>query len=118
FEDFALALVSSRETLQGEIHGYNLFHLFGREDHGSIDWNVNGGASPFHAASLSRVIHKNVPHHLRSNGEKMRAIAPSGVFTRKEAQKRFLNLRGGLHRMVLALRADVTARKTIQFRTD
>jgi hypothetical protein len=53
-----------------------------------------------------------------ATAKKMRAIAPSGVCAWEEAQKRFLNERGRLHSMVLTLPAEVTARKTIQFRTD
>jgi hypothetical protein len=57
-----------------------------------------------------------MPHHLRGNGEKVRAIAPASVYPREEAQKCLLNQRGRLHRMVLTLMAEVTTRQPMQFR--
>jgi len=79
-ENFALALVCLRKALQREIQAHNLFHLVGGEHHGGIDWNVNRAASTLLAPLFSGVIHQNVPHHLGSDREKMRAVAPSGVY--------------------------------------
>jgi hypothetical protein len=55
-------------------------------------------------------------HHLRSDGEKMGAIAPSCIDAWQQSQKRFLNQRRRLHRVILALASEVTARKPMQFR--
>src|SRR4030095_10864448 len=79
---------------------------------------MNRGTPAFRAVSLARIIHQDVAHHLGSDSEKMRAITPSGVRPREEAQKCLLNQRGRLHRVILTLTAEVAARKTVQFRVD
>ena len=88
----------------------------GREYDGDIDGDMNRIASAFHAASRASVIHQDVAHHAGSHGEEVRTVAPAGIRARQEAQKRLLNQRGRLHRMVPTLMTEVATRKPTQFR--
>src|SRR5215813_9064752 len=42
-----------------------------------------------------------MPHDLGRNGEEMRAVAPSGIYTREKPEKRLLDQGGRLHGMFL-----------------
>src|SRR5690242_7350076 len=118
FEDSALAFVGLCKALQREIQAHNLFHLVRREDYCSLYRNVKRTASTLLAAPQPRVVDENVPHHLGGDGEKVRAIPPSGVHSRNQSKKRFLHQGGRLHRVIFAFTREVTARKPMQFRTD
>jgi hypothetical protein len=59
---------------------------------------------------LARVIDQHMPHNLGSHGEEMHAIAPSGVYTRKKAEKRLLDQGGRLHGVVPTLAGEMAPR--------
>ena len=80
--------------------------------------DVNGRAAAFQAVFLPRVVHQSVTHHLGSDCEKVRPIAPFDAWSRQEPEKDFLHKRRGLHGVVLAFVTEMTARKAVEFRTN
>src|SRR5262249_54971569 len=117
-ENSALSLVAFRETLQCEIYSHDLFHLVRRENHSGIYRNVNCAASPFRTMFFARVIDQHMPHDLGGHGKEMRAVAPSGIYTRKKTEKRLLHQGGRLHGMVPTLGGEGAPGKPMQLRTD
>src|SRR5215471_7269526 len=91
FENSALALIGFCQTLQSEIHGYDLFNLFGREDDSGIYRNVNGSAPAFHTSPSASVIHKHMAHDLGSCSKKMSAVTPPRIGAWQKAKERLLH---------------------------
>ena len=60
-------------------------------------------AAVFDVLPPPRMVDQNVAHHLRGHREKVCAILPVNILLAREAKISFVNQRGGLQRVAIAL---------------
>ena len=79
------------------------------------DGGVLRAAAAFYGTCGARVIHQNVAHHIRRDGEKVRPVLPTNAVHLNQPEEHFVNQGCGLQRVAYALLVHVDARHPAQF---
>jgi len=114
FNHAALALVEGRQRLQRIVESDEVMTRFGGNRQGFVEIGSACHAAALRRKPAARVIDKNLPHHAAAQRMEMHAIANGNRFALQEAEKRFVDERGGLQRVSGALVRHVVDGDTVQ----
>ena len=76
---------------------------------------AHGSRAAFLCPAFARVIHQNITHHARGNGEELRATLPVDGANRFDLEIKLVDQRRGLQSVLAALAPDIRAGQASKF---
>ena len=118
FNSVAVLWIERRQSLQRIVERYQIEIRFAADAIRRADGKPQRLSSPFRGAAFSRVVDKDVAHHLCRHAKELRAVAEARGLLVYKSQVDFIYERSGLKRVIGSLASQVFLRKAAQFAVD
>lgn len=115
FDDFGFAGVLEGERIEGVVEGFEVAAAGRGEANDFVEAKPFGTGAAFGAVAFADLIDEDLAHEVGSDAKEVGAAFPVGEFLGDEAEVSFVDEGGGLESGHVALAAEVSVSKAVQF---